>query len=65
MKPDISTPKPQTRISVAVIVIGALLMAFQIYSDSEPGAIPLFLVVSGIAWYLIARARSRRSGQVG
>ena len=65
MDPARSTPRLQTRIAVAVIVIGALLMAFQIYSDSEPGAIPLFLVVSGIAWYLIARARSRRSGQVG
>jgi hypothetical protein len=34
-------------------------MAFKIRTDSEPGAIPLVLVVIGIAWLLVARWRRR------
>jgi hypothetical protein len=31
----------------------------KIYADSEPGAIPLMLIVLGSAWYLITRVRAR------
>ena len=48
-----------TRISVIIIAIGLVLMMRQMYADSEPGAIPLLLVVLGIGWYFITRARIR------
>ena len=46
-------------LAAVVLVIGLVLMTGKIYADSEPGAIPLLLVVSGIGWYFIARARIR------
>lgn len=45
--------------SVLTIVIGVVLMLRQMYFDSEPGAIPLLLIVFGIGWYFITRARIR------
>jgi lipoprotein signal peptidase len=47
--------KTQKLISVLAVVIGALLVIFKIYEDSEPGAIPLLMIISGTAGYFIAR----------
>ena len=33
-------------------------MAGKIHADSEPGAIPMLLVLIGVGWYLLARARA-------
>jgi hypothetical protein len=51
--------KVHTLLSVLTIVTGVVLMIFKIYADSEPGAIPLLLIVLGIGWYLVTRARIR------
>ncbi len=48
----------QSRLSAITIVIGLALMIFKIYSDSEPGLIPLVLVIGGIAWYVVTRLRA-------
>ena len=48
-------------LSALSVVVGLVLMAGKIYADSEPGAIPMLLVVLGAGWYLLARARTRRS----
>jgi len=32
-------------------------MSGKIYADSEPGAIPVLLVVLGTGWYLLTRVR--------
>lgn len=45
-------------IPLSLVAIGAALMALKIVEDSEPGAIPLLLVLIGGAWHLIARRRS-------
>ena len=47
------------RMPLLVVVVGLVLMAFKIYADSEPGALPLLLVVVGTAWFFILRARAR------
>ena len=52
----------QKRMSLAVAAIGCLLMAGKIHADSEPGAIPLLLVVLGIGWYVVARRVDARGG---
>jgi hypothetical protein len=49
----------RTPVSILVALIGLVLMVYKIYADSEPGLIPLLLVVVGSAWYIIARARTR------
>ena len=36
-----------------IAAVGAALMAFKVVEDSEPGAIPLILVLVGGTWYFI------------
>lgn len=50
--------KMQKRLSILTIAIGFVLMAAKIYADSEPGAIPLLLVVLGVGWYFVRRVRT-------
>jgi hypothetical protein len=45
--------------ALLILALGVALMAFKIYADSEPGAIPLALVLLGIGLYLYARTRRR------
>lgn len=42
-------------LSVLIVVTGLLLMALKSIVDSEPGLIPLLLIVLGTAWYLLTR----------
>ncbi|MEP0546705.1 MAG: hypothetical protein ABJF88_07230 [Rhodothermales bacterium] len=51
--------KVHTLLSVLIVVVGAGLMAYMITVESEPGAIPLLLVVIGSGWYLVMRGRIR------
>lgn len=46
-------------LSLVVLAIGLALMAFKIYADSEPGAIPLALVLLSTGWYFVTRRRMR------
>jgi hypothetical protein len=46
-------------LSALTVVVGLALMAGKIYADSEPGAIPMVLVVLGTGWYIVARIRAR------
>jgi hypothetical protein len=46
-------------LSILILAVGLVLMVGKIYADSEPGAIPLLLIVLGSAWYLITRVRAR------
>ena len=48
-----------TVLSVLTLAVGALLMTFMVTVESEPGLLPALLVVAGIGWYLITRARIR------
>ena len=49
----------QTRLSLFTVALGLVLMAFTVATESEPGAIPLLLVVVGVSWLAITRARAR------
>jgi hypothetical protein len=49
----------QLIVSVLVTVIGLALMSFKIYADSEPGAIPILLVLAGISWFVFAKTRKQ------
>ena len=54
--------KVQKILSALTIAIGFVLMSGKIYADSEPGAIPMLLVVLGTGWYLV---RESGRGRVG
>ncbi len=49
----------QNLLSILMIVLGIVLMTFMINVESEPGGIPILLVLFGAGWYLITRLRSR------
>jgi hypothetical protein len=51
--------KVQKTLSALTVAVGLVLMSGKVYVDSEPGAIPLLLVVLGTGWYLLARFRAR------
>ena len=52
-------PKVHKILSILTIAIGLVLMIGKIYADSEPGAIPLLLLVVGMGWYFITRFRTQ------
>lgn len=55
----------QTWISAAILVIGLALMAFMIRTESEPGALPLALVLIAGVWLVVARKRARSATKRG
>ncbi|GCC50102.1 hypothetical protein SanaruYs_03170 [Chryseotalea sanaruensis] len=52
----------QKLLSIQLIVFAVLLLAFKIYADSEPGALPLLLLLIGCSWYLNNRYRLKSQG---
>lgn len=44
-------------LSVLTMIIGIALLVFMIIVESEPGAIPLLLIITGVGWYVITRYR--------
>jgi len=55
--------KGQSVASAAVIVVGILLMATMMYVESEPGGIPVLMVLAGVAWHLLIRRRQRATAR--
>lgn len=51
--------KVHRTLSALTIAIGLVLMIGKIYADSEPGGIPLLLIVLGTGWYFVTRVRTR------
>ena len=41
------------------IAVGVVLLAYMVVVEDEPGALPLALVVGGLAWLFLARRRGR------
>lgn len=53
-------PRLQTLLASMLALCGAGLMAMMIATESEPGAIPLLMVVIGLGWLGVTRPRIRR-----
>ncbi len=49
----------ETLISSLILVIGIVLLIYMISVESEPGALPLLLVVVGLGWLVATRIRAR------
>lgn len=62
MKPEYETRfSRERRASLTIAAAGSLLLMYMIVVEDEPGAVPLFLIVSAIAWFIIAGIRYRRN----
>jgi len=48
----------QTLLAGITVAAGLALMIGKIYADSEPGAIPVLIVLLGLGWLFVARARA-------
>lgn len=56
------TPKTRKTASLAVAALSVALVAMMVTTEGEPGALPLGLVVAGVAGYAAAWLRGRRAG---
>ncbi len=54
--------KPAGHTLPALVLLGAglLLVVLKVIGDGEPGALPLFMVVTGTVWYFIASRQQRK-----
>lgn len=57
-------PKFQSIFSIITMTIGFILLILMITVEDEPGAVPLFLIVSGAAWYGWVRHRARSQNEI-
>lgn len=46
-------------LSLLTLALGLVLMTYMVIYESEPGAIPLLLIVVGTGWYFMTRKRGR------
>jgi hypothetical protein len=55
----------QTLLSSLILVMGLVLMIYMIRVESEPGALPLLMVIVGLGWLTgtLVRARTNRANQ--
>ena len=53
----------QGRISLAVLAVGLVLLAYMVVEEGEPGALPLFLMLAGGGGYAISRYRSGKGAR--
>lgn len=54
----------QTVLSLTILLLGILLCVMNIVVESEPGAIPLLLIMAGSGWYFFSRVQSRIKDKV-
>lgn len=45
--------------SIAIILIGVILITYMMKIEDEPGALPLFLIVIGISWFITNQIKIR------
>ena len=61
MKNEISrTQKNNMIFSTLTLAVGIILLVYMIVVEGEPGALPLFLVLTGIIWFVINRYQIRK-----
>ena len=47
------------RLSLLTLALGIVVMLATMYLESEPGALPLLVVVLSLGWHVITRVRMR------
>lgn len=57
------TPKTLKTVSLVVAALGLALQVMMVTTEGEPGALPLGLLLAGVAGYATAWLRGRRADQ--
>jgi hypothetical protein len=61
MKKEISQKlKAHTTLSAVFMLIGVLLMIYIIRVEDEPGALPLFLIITGTVWFTVNQIKIKK-----
>lgn len=61
MKTEISQKLKWGKIlSIVTIILGVILLIFMITVEDEPGALPLFLILSGTLFFFINRYQFKK-----
>ncbi len=47
-------------LSLLTVIMGVILLVYMIVFEDEPGALPLFLVVTGIVWFIVNQYRIKK-----
>ena len=47
-------------IALTIVLIGLVLLIYMITVESEPGALPLFLILLGVIWFVISKKRKNK-----
>jgi hypothetical protein len=64
MKKEISQKlKLSKTFSLLMIILGATLIIYMITIEGELGALPLFLILTGIVWFIINQYRIKKQLQ--
>jgi hypothetical protein len=59
MNDNRTTFRLQSRLSALTVAVGLILMIMMIFTEDEPGALPLLLIAAGSVWYFVTRIRAR------
>ncbi|MDF3027553.1 MAG: hypothetical protein K0S23_1860 [Fluviicola sp.] len=54
------TQKTSRILSLAILILGIVLLIFMITVEDEPGALPLLLILTGTVWFSINQYRIKR-----
>lgn len=53
--------KTQLQISTVVLILGLVLLVYMVIVESEPGALPLAMVLGGLVWNVVVRRMRGKS----
>jgi uncharacterized membrane protein YdjX (TVP38/TMEM64 family) len=61
LKKEISQKlKVYTTLSAVCMLVGVLLMIYMIKVEDEPGALPLFLIITGAVWFTVSQIKIKK-----
>lgn len=47
-------------LAIILIFLGTLLVIYMINVEDEPGALPLFLIITGTVWFIVNRNQIKK-----
>jgi len=47
-------------LSLLTVFLGFVLLIYMITVEDEPGALPLLLIITGVAWFIISRNQIKK-----
>ncbi len=55
--------QPHPTLPALLVVVGVVLLIYMVVVESEPGALPLLMIMLGVGWWVIGRGRRSNRGE--